>query len=475
MTALAVVGIIMLVGLLGFGSGIFAAFVEDFARALEDTEQFPGSYSTAQLLTRISLLLGLVGAITSFTPSRAPTAMLFVSAVGVSFPMWLLTHDDISAWWLVPAGFFVLAGTISVFNPRSTSKPLNSRLELFALAVPVAFAVVLIVYVPILLTGRQQDIDRRAMTRELISEFCSPGAVCPYMHQVQKLSGEGNFLANLGSYGRADGQYSYPRAIAVGPSGQVYVAFGNYGIQVFDAGGQFIATWDIGAWPLGAPWNKPRGVASGPTGNVYVTGGHQVKVLSKNGELLDTWGTPGYGAGDGQFTDPSGIAVDDSGNVYVADTGRDRIMVFSSRGELLRKWGMSRYPFGIAVAGGKVYVTDALNHQVQVFEVNGTHLATWGSQGSGDGQFNNPAGIAVDPTGNVYVVDSGNLRVQIFEADGRFVCKWGIRGIDVGYLGEPKWLAIDASGDAYIVNEVEVSILILDPRPTPSELQPGCK
>ena len=37
-----------------------------------------------------------------------------------------------------------------------------------------------------------------------------------------------------------------------------------------------------------------------------------------------------------------------------------------------------------------------------------------GKSGSGDGQFNGPMGLTVDPSGDVYVVDIGNKRVQVF-------------------------------------------------------------
>jgi DNA-binding beta-propeller fold protein YncE len=41
---------------------------------------------------------------------------------------------------------------------------------------------------------------------------------------------------------------------------------------------------------------------------------------------------------------------------------------------------------------------------------NGNYVTQWGSQGSGNGQFYDPEGIAVDSSGNVYVVDtSGTL------------------------------------------------------------------
>ena len=56
----------------------------------------------------------------------------------------MLVYDDL----------FVLPGTLNLFNLHSTSNRLTSRVELFALAVPIAFAVALIVYVPFLLKER---------------------------------------------------------------------------------------------------------------------------------------------------------------------------------------------------------------------------------------------------------------------------------------------------------------------------------
>jgi DNA-binding beta-propeller fold protein YncE len=42
----------------------------------------------------------------------------------------------------------------------------------------------------------------------------------------------------------------------------------------------------------------------------------------------------------------------------------------------------------------------------------------WGSFGTGDGQFRNPFGVAVNPsTGDVFVADTGNSRIQVFAFD----------------------------------------------------------
>ena len=65
---------------------------------------------------------------------------------------------------------------------------------------------------------------------------------------------------------------------------------------------------------------------------------------------------------------------------------------------------------------------------MQVFDANGTYLrhggppaaptgayyAQFGTFGTGEGQFDNPLGIALDGLGNVIFADENNLRVQVF-------------------------------------------------------------
>ncbi len=53
-----------------------------------------------------------------------------------------------------------------------------------------------------------------------------------------------------------------------------------------------------------------------------------------------------------------------------------------------------------------------------------TFLNTWGSEGSGDGEFDRPGGVAVSATGQVYVADHHNHRIQRFDAEGTFETKW---------------------------------------------------
>ena len=50
-------------------------------------------------------------------------------------------------------------------------------------------------------------------------------------------------------------------------------------------------------------------------------------------------------------------------------------------------------------------------------------ISKWGTQGTGDGQFRDPEGVAVASDGSVYVADSDNNRIQKFTSDGVFVSK----------------------------------------------------
>ena len=83
----------------------------------------------------------------------------------------------------------------------------------------------------------------------------------------------------------------------------------------------------------------------------------------------------------------------------------------------------------------------------------GYHLDfEWGSDGSGDGQFDSPQGIAVDSNANVYVADNDNSRIQKFTSAGGFLTKWGSYGAGVGEFYNPRSVAVGAGGNVYVTD-----------------------
>jgi len=114
--------------------------------------------------------------------------------------------------------------------------------------------------------------------------------------------------------------------------------------------------------------------------------------------------------------------------------------------------GQFNDPAGVAVDGaGFVYVADTGNNRVQKFTTGGVYVSQWGGAGSGNGQFSGPFGITV-AGGIVYVVDTGNTRVQYFTTAGAYVGQWGTSGSGNGQFTQPLCVAVDGTGDVYVTD-----------------------
>jgi len=133
--------------------------------------------------------------------------------------------------------------------------------------------------------------------------------------------------------------------------------------------------------------------------------------------------------------------------------------------------GQLQDPRGIAVdEAGNVYVADSGNHRIQKFDSTGKFLTQWGNEGDGPGQFKEPWGVAVDGKGNVYVADTWNHRVQKFDAEGNFLLQWGgyraTGGVAVGEEGffwGPRDIAVDAAGNVYVTDTGNKRVQVFDP------------
>ena len=223
----------------------------------------------------------------------------------------------------------------------------------------------------------------------------------------------------------------FPGGVAVDAAGNVYVSdTHNNRIQKFTSRGAYLSKWGTRGTNAGC-FDYPQGLATDNSGNVYVADTHnnRVQKFTATGAFLNQWGE--LGSGVGEFDSPYSVAVDSAGNVYVADAHNDRIQKFNSDGAYLSEFGSTGaeagqldQPKSVAIdLGGNIYVADAdgnsHNNRVQLFASDGTILSQWGSLGSGPGQFNFAARVAVDRTGlKIYVCDASNDRVQLFGYSG---------------------------------------------------------
>jgi len=237
--------------------------------------------------------------------------------------------------------------------------------------------------------------------------------------RIQKFDNDGNFLHTWGVKGSGNGQFQAPAGIAIGGD-DVYVLDNDLNrVQKFDTVGKYITQWGSkGTGP--SQFMLPQGIAVDSHGDVYVvdTGNSRIQKFTSDGKFLLSWGVSGLG--DGQFLNPRGVAADTQGGVYVSDSGNNRIQKFTADGVFIKVFDVSsgsslKYPQGLYVdSSGNIYIADTGNNRISKIDRNGKSLANWGTQGTTNGNFNNPRDVELDSDGNVFVADSSNHRIQKF-------------------------------------------------------------
>jgi DNA-binding beta-propeller fold protein YncE len=189
-------------------------------------------------------------------------------------------------------------------------------------------------------------------------------------------------------------------------------------IQKFDASGRLVTAFGAGMI------NYPHGLHVDRDGNIWATDnrgtpardgrpgkGHTVWKFSPDGRVLMTLGTPGVpGATPTTFNAPSDVFVAQNGDIFVADGHGDMT-----------------------------------NARIVKFDRSGKFIKTWGKAGSGQGEFNEPHGLAMDSQGRLFVADRANNRIQIFDQEGKFLAEWK-------QFGRPSGIFIDKNDMLYVAD-----------------------
>ena len=263
-------------------------------------------------------------------------------------------------------------------------------------------------------------------------------------------------------------QLSYPAAVAVDASGNVYVADTyHHRIRLWNAVTGMIATrvgsgtgasigGDFGP-ATSAVLNYPSGVALDNNGVLYIadTNNCRIRRVDPSGIITTVAGYNGAvttvlpcGATGDTLTatsallnSPKGVFFDKFNNMYIADSGNNKIRkvknyCYSGCSNIIKTFagtGVASFTDGMAAtsatlnnptsvvvdSSGNVVIADTNNHRIRkVFNATGT-IGTFAGAGTAgyDGDYvlgagmskiNAPLGMCIDSWDVVYVADSGN-------------------------------------------------------------------
>ncbi len=285
-----------------------------------------------------------------------------------------------------------------------------------------------------------------------------------------------NFNKNIGGFGSSNGKFNSPWGIGTDPDGNFYVTDqGNNRIQALNKNGGFLGKF--GSSGNGSNhFQEVRGIG-------FVTNNSRDYLFvadpvqsSQDARLrrfqIDLEDDPIDVStaieGESGLNQPRDIAIDSSQNVWVVNaTTPGRIFRFSRSGSFLDEFEPSfsspnddllESPEGIAVWRDTkndrtfVFIADTQNNRIVKFEHVSSDLEEGldyidevGSTGSGDRNFNQPLGLAVDKCGNLWVADRINNRVKVYSKNLDLI------DVVTHSFNRPTDVAVSAAGNALFV------------------------
>jgi trimeric autotransporter adhesin len=340
--------------------------------------------------------------------------------------------------------------------------------------------------------------------------------IADYMNQrIREVTVSDSYIKTIAGNGKAgfsgdtasatSARFSYPVALALDSSGNIYVADSyNFRVRKFKPGGTISTIAGNGkagfsgdgGQATSAQLYMPAGVAVDTNGNLFIADyvNRRVREVSANGVIATVAGSgmQGFGGDGGPATSaqmylPAAVALDSVGNLFIADSNNSRVRKVTPTGTISTVAGKDtsgfsgdgsaatsaelQDPVGIAIdAQGNLFIADYSNQRIRKTTAAGviSTVAGNGTAGfSGDGgqatsaQLNQPWGVAVDSSGNLFVADLMNNRVRKVTPDGTISTVAGIG--NPGFSGDggqatsaqlnlPAGLAVDRVGNLYIAD-----------------------
>ena len=257
---------------------------------------------------------------------------------------------------------------------------------------------------------------------ESVGEFKWPSAIAEdqsgniyiadeILNRINVYNSNGDPVGHWGSAGNGKGEMDGPASISFDVNDDIYVSDHlNNRIQKFTKDGDYIL--GFGEEDLNLPW----GVNLSLDGEVYVAdwGNHRIVRYSDQGELISSYGS--LGNSDGEFKNPSSVAVDSQGYIYVADWGNERVQVLGPKGDFvcslrgeatISQWGQEFLDANYEEAEPRS--RSDLEPNVSLFKGDpheeSAHIEKF---------FWGPTSVKLDTSGRLYVTESNRHRVQIY-------------------------------------------------------------
>jgi hypothetical protein len=179
------------------------------------------------------------------------------------------------------------------------------------------------------------------------------------------------------------------------------------------------------------------------TARPFAHGGSRLFQFDRTGKYVREIAKDSYG-----FMVASQLRVDPADNIWAVDEMTNMVIKFDPQGHVAMLLGRKAENVNVPAGGGRgrggntagqptdlfdrpadvawdaagnIFVADGLgNARVAKFDKEGKFVKAWGKKGTGNGEFSDVHGIAVDAQGNVYAADAGNKRIQVFDNEGNF-------------------------------------------------------
>ncbi len=222
---------------------------------------------------------------------------------------------------------------------------------------------------------------------------------------------------------------------------------------------------------------NPNDATTGPDGTVWVTDPANSRVIGFRGDGTYLDMIQGSMQTGEPFRLPSRIAVDSDGIVYIVDRANETLTIMDGDTKLAGQ----NIPGITCVDVNAEIVVVGSTAGFAVLDKDGNAQVVVGSKGSGEDQFDNVGGVAIDSDSRtIYVVDTYNNRLSAWDYAGarKWIVKLGNSGNAVNLEGGmsletssgapanlqlPTDVIVDGNGRPMILDAFDFTISAFDP------------